>query len=75
MAAAIFAPAATLRTASVTSAPAEASVRAVSTPMPELAPVTNVRRPCRSTSWTTSAAVVVAPYLLVGMGNSFMDMG
>ena len=38
-------PASTLRTANVTSAPADASARAVSTPIPELAPVTITCRP------------------------------
>jgi hypothetical protein len=65
----------TLRTARVTSAPAEASTLAVSMPIPELAPVTMARRPCRSTSATISAAVVVAPYAVVGIVNSFCDTG
>jgi hypothetical protein len=58
---ATFLPASRLRTASVTSAPVDASARAVSTPMPELAPVTTARFPCKSTLATISAAVVVGP--------------
>lgn len=54
------APASVSRTARVTSAPAAASARAVSTPIPELAPVTTARRPCRSTPSITSVAVVSA---------------
>ena len=45
------------RTASVTDAPAAASARAVSTPMPEEAPVTIADLPDRSTPAMTSAAV------------------
>jgi len=44
------------RTASVTSAPALASTRAVSMPMPEEAPVTIARRPRKSTPAITSSA-------------------
>lgn len=50
-------PAARSRTASVTSAPAPASARTVSMPMPDAPPVTTTRRPVRSTPATTSAAV------------------
>ena len=57
MSAAVFSPARMSRTARVTSAPALASARAVSTPMPDEAPVTMARRPVRSTPATTSAAV------------------
>ena len=57
MSAAIRSPASTLRTASVTEAPAPASARAVSTPMPDAPPVTMARRPVRSMPSTTSAAV------------------
>ena len=46
--AAVCSPASRLRTASVTVAPAPASARAVSTPMPDAAPVTMTRRPLRS---------------------------
>jgi hypothetical protein len=49
------------RTASVTAAPADASVRAVSMPIPEAPPVTRARFPTRSTPRTTSAAVVANP--------------
>ncbi len=45
------------RTAIVTSAPAAASARAVSTPIPDAPPVTIARRPRRSTPSRTSAAV------------------
>src|SRR5580704_1781505 len=45
------------RTARVTPAPAPASSRAVSTPMPDAAPVTIARLPDRSTAAATSAAV------------------
>ncbi len=45
------------RTASVTDAPAAASARAVSTPMPDEAPVTIAVLPARSTPSMTSAAV------------------
>jgi hypothetical protein len=55
------APVPVLRTARVTSAPTVASARTVSTPMPELAPVTTARRPRRSTPSITSAAVEAAP--------------
>ena len=58
MSAAVRSPAAVSRTASVTSAPAPASARAVSMPMPEAPPVTIARLPVRSTPSTTSAAVV-----------------
>ena len=44
--------------AMVTSAPASASARAVSIPMPEAPPVTTARRPVRSTPARTSDAVV-----------------
>ncbi len=54
---AVACPASGLRTARVTSAPAPARARAVSTPMPEAAPVTTARRPVRSTPAITSAAV------------------
>ena len=52
------APAVASRTARVTSAPAVASTRAVSAPIPEDAPVTTARRPCRSTPAVTSSAVL-----------------
>ena len=55
--AAVRSPASTLRTASVTSAPAPASARAVSMPIPDAPPVTMTRRPVRSMPSTTSAAV------------------
>src|SRR4051812_8226831 len=55
--AAVFSPAIWLRTAMVTSAPAPASARAVSMPMPDAPPVTTARRPVRSTPAMTSAAV------------------
>jgi predicted pyridoxine 5'-phosphate oxidase superfamily flavin-nucleotide-binding protein len=48
------------RTASVTSAPAEAKARAVSVPIPEDPPVTMARFPLRSIPAMTSAAVVSA---------------
>src|SRR5262249_15758651 len=54
-------PASVLRTASVTAAPAPASARAVSTPIPEDAPVMTARLPDRSTPATTSAAVDEKP--------------
>jgi len=57
MSSAVRSPAATLRTARVTSAPALASARAVSMPMPDAPPVTMTRRPVRSIPATTSAAV------------------
>ena len=66
-------PAAVSRTARVTSAPAPARARAVSTPMPDAPPVTTVRRPVRSMPATTSSAVdsrrngVVTRALLVMM--------
>ena len=69
-------PASTLRTASVTSAPAPASARAVSMPMPDAPPVTMARRPVRSMPSTTSAAVdsavngVVIGVLTVMMSQS-----
>jgi hypothetical protein len=76
-------PASTFRTASVTSAFARASARAVSIPMPEAAPVTIARRAVRSTPATTSAAVDCAPngvvmrMLLVSMieSPSFSNIG
>ena len=49
------------RTASVTDAPAAASARAVSTPMPDEAPVTIAVLPDRSTPSMTSAAVDSKP--------------
>ena len=55
--AAVRSPASTSRTASVTEAPAPASARAVSMPMPDAPPVTMARRPVRSMPSTTSAAV------------------
>ena len=55
--AAVRSPAARLRTARVTSAPAPASARAVSMPIPEAPPVTITRWPFRSIPATTSAAV------------------
>src|SRR4051812_33478790 len=50
-----------LRTASVTDAPAAASARAVSTPIPDEAPVTIAVLPVRSTPAMTSAAVDSGP--------------
>ena len=61
-------PAATSRTARVTSAPVRARARAVSTPMPDAAPVTTARRPVRSTPRTTSSAVVANPNGVVTRG-------
>jgi len=61
MSSAVCRPASRLRTARVTSAPALASARAVSTPIPEEAPVTIARRPDRPTPAMTSAAVDCAP--------------
>ncbi len=58
---AVRSPASRLRTASVTSAPAPASARAVSMPIPDAPPVTMARRPVRSMPATTSAAVDSAP--------------
>src|ERR1700759_120579 len=60
MSSAALAPASRLRTASVTSAPAPASERAVSTPIPDEAPVTTARTPVRSRPATTSSAVLPA---------------
>ena len=57
MSAAARSPAAVSRTASVTSAPMAASVRAVSMPMPDEAPVTIARFPDRSMPAATSVAV------------------
>ena len=57
MSAAARSPAAASRTASVTSAPMAASVRAVSTPMPDEAPVTTARFPDRSMPAASSVAV------------------
>ena len=57
MSSAVRSPASTLRTARVTSAPAPASARAVSMPIPDAPPVTMARRPVRSMPSTTSAAV------------------
>jgi len=45
----------------VTAAPARANARAVSTPIPDPAPVTIARLPVRSTPATTSAAVESNP--------------
>jgi hypothetical protein len=61
MLAAVRCPAARSRTASVTSAPALASARAVSTPMPDEAPVTMARVPARSMPSMTCAAVDSKP--------------
>jgi hypothetical protein len=57
MSAAVRCPASVSRTASVTSAPALASARAVSTPIPDEPPVTIARAPQRSIPAITSAAV------------------
>ena len=57
MSSAVCSPALVLRTARVTSAPAPASARAVSIPIPEAPPVTMARRPVRSIPSMTSAAV------------------
>ncbi len=54
-----------LRTASVTTAPATASARAVSTPRPDDAPVTRARTPSSETPSTTSSAVLCAVNLVV----------
>ena len=61
MSAATRTPASVSRTASVTAAPARASSRAVSTPMPDEPPVTIARLSLRSIPAITSAAVEVAP--------------
>src|SRR5689334_22749737 len=61
MSAATRSPVSVLRTANVTAAPASASARAVSTPIPDDAPVTMARLPDRSTPAMTSAAVDVNP--------------
>jgi hypothetical protein len=61
MSAVTWSPARVLRTARVTSAPAPASARAVSIPIPDAPPVTIVRMPVRSMPAITSAAVLVAP--------------
>ena len=61
MSAAVRSPASVSRTASVTSAPAPASARAVSTPIPDAPPVTIARFPERSIPATTSAAVESNP--------------
>src|SRR5260370_26634196 len=61
MPAAIPAAACGRRTARAPSAPAEARARAVSMPMPELAPVTMARLPDRSTPSITSDAVEWRP--------------
>src|SRR3954447_10353611 len=61
MSAATRSPASVLRTAPVTAAPAPASARAVSTPIPDDAPVTMARLPDRSTPSITSAAVDEKP--------------
>src|SRR4051794_3328813 len=65
MSAAALAPAPVLRTASVTRAPEPASVRAVSMPMPDEAPVTIARVPARSMPAATSAAVERNPNRVV----------
>src|SRR6478672_4950307 len=59
--AATFLPDSIERTASVTSAPALAKLRAVSMPIPEDAPVTTTRLPTRSVPPTTSSAVELKP--------------
>src|SRR3954464_37618 len=71
MSPAVCSPASVLRTASVTVAPAPARARAVSTPMPDAAPVTTTRRPLRSMPAATSAAVDSRPNSVVmsGMGD------
>src|SRR4051794_31897597 len=61
MSLAVLAPASVLRTARVTWTPAPASARAVSTPIPDDAPVTMARLPVRSMPATTSAAVEEKP--------------
>ena len=61
MSAAVRWPAAWLRTASVTSAFALASARAVSAPIPDEPPVTMARLPVRSMPAMTSAAVDWTP--------------
>jgi hypothetical protein len=61
MPAAVWWPAVVLRTARVTSAPALASARAVSAPMPDEPPVAIARLPDRSMPSITSAAVESKP--------------
>ena len=61
MSAAAWTPASMSRTAMTTSARAAHKARAVSMPMPEDAPVTIARRPCRPTPRKTSAAVDSEP--------------
>jgi len=61
MSSATLLPASAFRTASVTSAPAAASARAVSTPIPDEPPVTIARLPVKSTPLTTSVAVDSEP--------------
>jgi len=61
MSAAVRCPASASRTASVTSAPALASARAVSTPMPDEPPVTIARLPESSMPSITSAAAEANP--------------
>src|SRR5690242_344289 len=61
MSAATRSPVSVFRTANVTAAPAAASARAVSTPIPDDAPVTTARLPLRSTPAMTSAAVEEKP--------------
>ena len=62
-------PASTSRTPSTTSAPAMARARAVSTPMPDDAPVSTASRPRRSAVRATSSAVVSHPKRLVAPGS------
>ena len=66
-------PASGLRTASVTTAPASASARAVSTPMPDVAPVTMACLPIRSTPLRTWSAVELKPngVLIFSIGTLF----
>src|SRR5580698_8542784 len=58
---ATFLPLSGERTGMITFAPALASARTVSTPSPAEAPVTMAVLPFRSTPFTTSAAVDLAP--------------
>src|SRR5215208_1538131 len=66
-------PAAVSRTSSITAAPALASARAVSTPIPDDAPVTMARLPARSTPEMTSAAVDENPNGVVMRGVVISD--
>jgi hypothetical protein len=58
----------------VTSAPARASVRAVSTPIPEEAPVTTALVPERSIASATSSAVLVPVKAVVIRGGVMLNL-